>query len=78
HPRFTGYRIIIHFLTAVFGIWKAALTYGGQNIATNMTDWAFGVTCVIVLFWLGLYQSRHSAICPWFFEKGYFSKLVKV
>ncbi|TDL19145.1 hypothetical protein BD410DRAFT_727524 [Rickenella mellea] len=73
HPRLTGYRIIILVLTVIFGIWKAALMYMGQNIAPNMLDWEFGVVCITGLYWLGWYEKSHPAWMGWIFAENYYT-----
>ncbi|TDL19153.1 hypothetical protein BD410DRAFT_683016, partial [Rickenella mellea] len=68
HPQLTGYRIIVLFLTTVFGVWKAALMYKGLNFVPNMLDWGFGVVCIIGLYWLGLYEESHPRKLRWLFS----------
>ncbi|KAF8967693.1 hypothetical protein BDZ97DRAFT_505399 [Flammula alnicola] len=59
HPKMTGYRILVIFLTAGFGLSKAKLSYQGKSTAPNTLDWMYGVVAFLILYWLGIYE-RHS------------------
>ena len=42
-PRLTSYRVLVIFLTAIFGLSKAYLSYRGYSTAPTTVDWLYGV-----------------------------------
>ncbi|KIM44538.1 hypothetical protein M413DRAFT_66917 [Hebeloma cylindrosporum] len=55
----TGYRFLVIFLTTIFGLWKASLSYHGHSTSPNTLDWLYGVFAFLTLYWLGIYE-RHA------------------
>jgi len=68
--KLTGYRILNVVLIMAFVAVKAVLAYQGRPSATTV-DWVSGGVVVIVLWWLGLYESLDPPIWPWFFHNDY-------
>ncbi|KAF9480520.1 hypothetical protein BDN70DRAFT_877510 [Pholiota conissans] len=48
YPKLTGYRLLVIFLTAGFGLSKAKLSYNGQSTAPNTLDWLYGVVAFLL------------------------------
>lgn len=47
-PKITGYRLLVIFLTAGFGLSKAKLSYNGLSTAPTTLDWMNGVVAFLL------------------------------
>ncbi|KAN0136613.1 hypothetical protein V8E53_005660 [Lactarius tabidus] len=51
-----------------FCVAKGILTYKRQLTLPTIVDWVSGGVLAVVLYWIGLYEGRHSKIWEWFFQ----------
>lgn len=66
--KLTGYRLLNMTTVFSFGIIKGILTYMGQSTAPTTLDWVSGALLAVMLYWIGLYEARHSRKWEWFFR----------
>ncbi|KAI0047323.1 hypothetical protein FA95DRAFT_1466115, partial [Auriscalpium vulgare] len=67
----TGIRLLNTALIAAFGIPKAVLSYQGQSTAPTTIEWASGVLCAIMLYWLGLLEAVDPPVLKWLLHNDY-------
>ncbi|KAN0127279.1 hypothetical protein V8E53_014883 [Lactarius tabidus] len=66
--KLTGYRLLNMTTVFSFGIIKGILTYIGQSTAPTTLDWVSGALLAVMLYWIGLYEEKHTNKWEWFFR----------
>ncbi|KAF5327260.1 hypothetical protein D9619_003933 [Psilocybe cf. subviscida] len=65
----TLHRLFVSFITAVFGLTKATMTYSGYSVGANWVDWTLGVVVTSILFILGMYENNSIGMWHAFFAR---------
>jgi len=66
--KLTGYRLLNMSVMFTFGMSKAILTYMGRSAMPTTLELIGGTLLVVILYWIGQYESVYSTRWVWFFQ----------
>ncbi|KAI0273969.1 hypothetical protein BGY98DRAFT_921265 [Russula aff. rugulosa BPL654] len=64
----TGYRLLTTGVILGVGVPKAVYSYKGLALISTTLDWLAGVILAVILFWLGVIETRRPELSPRFFQ----------
>ncbi|KAI0061114.1 hypothetical protein BV25DRAFT_1917087 [Artomyces pyxidatus] len=75
--KLTLYRLLNIGVMAAFGVPKAIASYRGESAVPTTLDRVSGVSCAILLYWLGLYEAVEPRVLAWLFHEDYSLVIVR-
>ncbi|KDR79688.1 hypothetical protein GALMADRAFT_44522, partial [Galerina marginata CBS 339.88] len=65
HPKLSPYRLVVLSTMIGVGTAKAVLTQRGLTFASITMEWIAGTVIFLLLFFVGVYDSRKLNDVPW-------------